>query len=233
MPAGTHREIRTETSLLSMTHDFTRDDEQEVVALARHGSSAAIEQLVGRYEDRVFRLAQNITGNHEDAEEVVQNAFVKAFQNLANFRGDSRFYTWLVRITLNEALMKVRGQRRWREVSIDDTTDDDEDQAPPRQLEDWDLNPEERYSQQELQRILAAAISKLRPGLRIVFQLRDVEGFTTEETARALALSVPAVKTRVQRARLQLRNSLDVYFRRANSARTEWRLVGAYSQLAQ
>lgn len=193
-----------------MPNILNADDEAPLIAEARNGSSVAIEQLVGRYERRVFRLAQNITGNHEDAEEVVQNAFVKAFRNLASFRGDSRFYTWLVRITLNEALMKIRGQR-FNSVSVDDTKDAEDHM--PRELEDWGPNPEQRYSQEELRRILEASIGELAPGYRIVFQLRDVEGLTTEETARAVGLSVAAVKSRLARARAQLRDSLDIYFR--------------------
>ncbi len=193
-----------------MRNILNADDEAALIAEARNGCPAAIEQLLGRYECRVFRLARNITGNREDAEEVVQNAFAKAFRNLAAFRGDSRFYTWLVRIAVNEALMKIRNQR-FREVSSDDAND--VEGHAPREFEDWGPNPEERYSQVELRRILEASISELAPRYRIVFQLRDVEGLTTDETARALGLSSPAVKSRLARARLQLRDSLDVYFR--------------------
>lgn len=189
-------------------------EEQDLIVQACEGSVAAIELLVSRYESKIFRLAQNITGNHEDAEEVVQNAFVKAFQNLATFRGDSRFYTWLVRIAVNEALMNVRG-RPSQEVSIDDVSDA-EDDVVSHEPQDWGPNPEERYSQQELRRILETAISELDTGYRIVFQLRDVDGLTTDETARALNLSVPAVKTRLARARLQLRNLLHIHFHEPN-----------------
>jgi RNA polymerase sigma-70 factor (ECF subfamily) len=188
-----------------------RDDAADLVVRARSGSPAAIEQLVERYERRLFRLARNITGSHEDAEEVVQNAFVKAFRNLGAFRGDSRFYTWLVRIAVNEGLTKIR-RKHLREVSID-SEENAEDRFMRRELEDWGPNPEERYSQEELRRILETSINELDPGYRIVFQLRDVEGFSTEETASILALSLSAVKTRLLRARLQLRDSLDVYFR--------------------
>lgn len=189
------------------------NDETSLVDQARNGSSEAMEQLVGLYEGRLFRLAQNITINHEDTEEVVQNAFVKAFKNLAAFRGDSRFYTWIVRIAVNEALMKVRG-RRYREISLDEPKDAG-DHTVVREIEDWGPNPERRYSQEELRGILETTISRLRHEYRIVFQLRDVEGFSTEETARALDLSSSAVKTRLRRARFQLRDSLDIYFRPA------------------
>lgn len=203
----------TATDLVSTV--LNGGDETALIVQARSGSAVAIEQLVRRYESRLFRLARNITSNYEDAEEVVQNAFIKAFYNLSAFRGDSRFYTWLVRITVNEALMKIRG-RRLSQVPIDNA-DEGEDQLIPSQLDDWGPNPEERYSQEELRRILDISVSKLDPKYRIVFQLRDVEELTTDETARALDLSVPAVKTRLARARLQLRNSLDIYFRRPKS----------------
>jgi len=187
-------------------------DEQEVLARAKSRSSAAFDELVTHYGRRVFRLAQNITRNNEDAEDVVQNAFLKAFQNLPGFRGDSRFYTWLVRITVNEALMKIRRRSRHSEVAIDESKET-AGSCVPLEIEDWGPNPEQRYSQQELQQILATTINGLQPGYRTVFQLRDVVGLSTEETAQALALTSSAVKTRLQRARLTLRNSLNKYFR--------------------
>lgn len=190
---------------------FARDSERELLSAARNGSTAAFEKLVERYERRIFRLAQNITHHREDAEDVMQNAFVQAYRNLPQFREESRFYTWLVRITVNEALMKIR-RRRPNEVSIDAGIES-EDVVMPRELQDWGPNPEQRCSQRELQRILATTISELEPGYRSVFQLRDVEGLSTEETAEALDLSISAVKTRLRRARLQLRNSLHKYFR--------------------
>jgi RNA polymerase sigma-70 factor (ECF subfamily) len=191
----------------------TRDggDEAALLVQARDGSPAAIEQLIGCYECRLFRLARNITGNHEDAEEVVQNALVKAFQNLAAFRGDCRFRTWIVRIAVNEALMKIRGQL-FTEAFLDDG-EDAEGATIPCELEDWGPNPEEGYSQEELRRILETTISELTPGNRIVFQLRDIEELSTEETAQALDLPLPTVKSRLRRARLQLRDLLDIFFR--------------------
>lgn len=201
------------TSLPPAVSGLAEDDEGALIAEAKDGSSAAVEDLVRRYERRLFRLAQNITSNYEDAEEVVQNAFVKAFQNLASFRGESRFYTWLVRIATNEALMKIRG-RRFRQVSIDSPKEAQE-RSDAREIEDWGPNPEERYSQEELRTLLTVTINKLDPGYRIVFQLRDIEGLSTDETATVLGLSLPAVKSRLKRARLRLRNSLDVYFRPA------------------
>ncbi|HUA00908.1 MAG TPA: sigma-70 family RNA polymerase sigma factor [Candidatus Aquilonibacter sp.] len=184
--------------------------EHELIAQAKAGSAEAFGRLIERYERRIFRLAQNITRNREDAEDVMQNALVKAFLHLQGFREDSRFYTWLVRITLNEALMGIR-RRRGNEVSIDDSAEPDGPILRD-ELEDWGPSPEQNYSQRQMQTILTTTIRKLSPGDRIVFQLRDVEGLSTEETARALALSISAVKSRLQRARLRLRKSLSRYF---------------------
>ena len=197
-------------------------NEEKLVWEAKGGSVVAFEQLVGRYERRVFRLAQSIAHNREDAEEITQNAFVNVFRHLPQFQGDSRFYTWLVRITVNEALMMLR-RHRFNEVSIDDSVET-ENSRLPRQLEDWGSNPEQHYSDQELQRILATTIGHLTPGYRAVFQLRDVEGLSTDETAQALALSPAAVKARLQRARFRLRESLNKYFRTMNG-RTTFRLL--------
>ena len=191
------------------------DNEGALVASAKGGDLRAFEELVQRYERKIFRLAQNITQNHEDAQDVVQDAFLKAFSHLGNFQGDSRFYTWLVRIAVNEALMKLR-KRRPGQVSLDDNIET-EDDVMPREVEDWGPTPEQRYAQSELHRILNEAIGSLDPGLRIVFQLRDVEEFSTEETAQTLRLSIPAVKSRLLRARLKLRQKLDPYFRRSDA----------------
>ena len=207
---------------------LTEWDEQEVVARAKSRSKSAFDELVKHYERRVFRLAQNITRNHEDAEDAVQNAFVKAFQQLADFRGESRFYTWLVRITFNEAVMNIRRRSRHNQVSIDKPKETDES-CDPLEIEDGGPNPEQHYTQHELRQILATAIKELKPAYRAVFQLRDVDGLSTEETAQALALTSSAVKTRLKRARLELRNSLDKYFQ-PTSARWNQR-GGAESHL--
>jgi RNA polymerase sigma-70 factor, ECF subfamily len=191
--------------------------EEKLVTQAKGGSMTAFEHLVERYEARVFRLAQAIARSREDAEDIMQDAFVQAFKNLPGFRGGSRFYTWLARITINASLMKIR-QRRRSMISIDDPIETEEG-ILTRELEDWGPTPEQRYSQVELQEILATTIDELPRGYRTVFQLRDVEGFSTEETAHALDLSPTAVKSRLRRARLKLRDSLDRYFRLPHAAR--------------
>lgn len=187
-------------------------DEQVLVQAARQGDIGAFEGLVKRYDRNVFRIANHITQNREDAEDVVQDAFLKAYQNLGQFQGQSKFYTWLVRIAVNEALMRLRRRRPERMVSLDEDIKTDED-SMPREVADWAPNPEQLYTQAELKDILGKTIQGLPPSFRTVFVLRDVEGLSTEETADALELSVPAVKSRLLRARLQLRERLNKYFK--------------------
>ncbi|MBI3663407.1 MAG: sigma-70 family RNA polymerase sigma factor [Acidobacteria bacterium] len=186
------------------------DGEGELVARAKAGDVRAFEELVNRYERKIFRLAMNITQNREDAEDVMQEAFLKSYSHLGGFQGDSRFYTWLVRITVNEGLMKLR-KRRPGHVSLDESIET-EDDLVIRELEDWGPSPEQRYAQTELQDILQAVIADLDPAFRMVFLLRDVEDFSTEETAELLGLTIPAVKSRLLRARLKLRQKLNRYF---------------------
>src|SRR5436190_17749880 len=191
-------------------------DELALVQSAKGGDVSAFEGLVRRYDRNVFRIAQHITQNREDAEDVVQDAFLKAYSNLNQFQGQSKFYTWLVRIAVNEALMKLRRRRPERTVSLDEEVKT-EDDSVPREVADWSPNPEQQYNQVELREILSKTIQGLPPGFRTVFVLRDVEGLSTEETASALDLSVPAVKSRLLRARLQLRERLGRYFQKRES----------------
>src|SRR3979409_1077971 len=188
-------------------------DELALVQAAKAGDVSAFEELVKRYDRNVFRIAQHITQNREDAEDVGQDAFLKAYSNLHQFQGQSKFYTWLVRIAVNEALMKLRRRRPERMVSLDEDVKT-EDDSVPREVADWSPNPEQNYNQAELREILSRTIQGLPPGFRTVFILRDVEGLSTEETAEALELSVPAVKSRLRRARLELRERLNRYFQR-------------------
>ena len=188
-------------------------DELSLVQAAKKGDVGAFGELVKRYDRNVFRIALHITQNREDAEDVVQDAFLKAYENLEQFQGQSKFYTWLVRIAVNEALMKLRRRRPERMVSLDQEVQTEED-SMPREVADWSPNPEQLYNQSELRDILGKTIQGLPPSFRTVFVLRDVEGLSTEETAQALELSVPAVKSRLLRARLQLRERLNRYFKK-------------------
>jgi len=188
-------------------------EELRLVRAAKAGDIGAFEQLVKKYDRNVFRIAQHITQNREDAEDVVQDAFLKSYENLSKFQEQSKFYTWLVRIAVNEALMRLRRRRPERMVSLDEDVKTEED-SMPREVADWAPNPEQLYNQSELQEILGKTIQGLPPSFRTVFVLRDVEGLSTEETAEALDLSIPAVKSRLLRARLQLRERLNKYFKR-------------------
>jgi RNA polymerase sigma-70 factor, ECF subfamily len=190
--------------------------EAELVQQAKGGSLEAFTELVNRYDSKILRLARHITQNQEDAEDVLQEAFLKAFTHLDRFEGGSRFYTWLVRIAVNESLMKLRKRRNGKEVSLDEPVDtgDGDVQNLVREVAVWDDTPEDRYSQAEIRGILDGAVESLEPIYRTVFVLRDVEELSTEETAEALDLTIPAVKSRLLRARLQLRELLTKKFRR-------------------
>jgi len=188
-------------------------DESELVGRAREGDAVAFGDLVRRYEGKIFRLAHHVTQNREDAEDVLQETFLKAYEHLDQFQGNSKFYTWLVRIAVNQGLMKLRKRKTDKSVSLDDTIDTGED-TMVREIAAWDEDPEERYSREELNTILDSAVQSLAAPYRSVFLLRDMEELSTEETAQILDLSVPAVKSRLLRARLQLREKLTRYFKR-------------------
>ena len=188
-----------------------------LVEQAKAGDVGAFEKLVRQYDRQLFRIANHITQNREDAEDVVQDAFLKAYEKLDQFQGNSKFYTWLVRIAVNESLMRLRKRRTGKMVSIDEDVQTDEG-SMPRDLADWSPDPESLYGQSEMGEILRKTIQGLPQGFRVVFVLRDVEGLSTEETAETLGLSVPAVKSRLLRARLQLRERLAKYFKKNGNA---------------
>jgi RNA polymerase sigma-70 factor (ECF subfamily) len=188
-------------------------DESALVTRAKAGDVQAFSDLVRHYDRRVFRMAKQITQNDDDAEDVLQETFLKAYTHLDDFQGNSKFYTWLVRIAVNEALMKLRKRRSDRTVPLDEPIDTGEDEVT-REIAVWDQNPEESYSREELGRILDEAIQTLKPAYRTVFILRDIEELSIEETAEALGLSISAVKSRLLRARLQLRDKLTRQFKR-------------------
>jgi len=188
-------------------------NELPLIEGARAGDQNAFAELVNRYERKIYRLAKNITQNDEDAEDVLQEAFLKAYSHLDTFQGQSKFYTWLVRIAVNEALMKLRKRKADRTVSLDEPTDTGEDTVV-REIAVWGDDPEQKYTREELRSILDNAIQSLKPAFRTVFTLRDIEELSTEETAEALGISIPAVKSRLLRARLQLREKLTKLFKR-------------------
>jgi RNA polymerase sigma-70 factor (ECF subfamily) len=196
-------------------------DDLDLVHASKNGNVAAFEQLVRRYDRRLLRIAQSVTHNREDSQDAVQEAFLKAYQNLADFREHSQFSTWLIRITVNQSLMKLRKQRTVKEVSLDEDFQGEGDMLPV-EVTDWAPNPEQLYWASELRHILTQTLEALRPPLRAVFVLRDIEGLSIDQTAVVLGLSQAAVKARLWRARLQLREGLNKYFRKkGNSAPVE------------
>ena len=184
-----------------------------LVDAARQGDTKAFEKLVRQYDRQIFRTAQHITQNREDAEDITQDVFMKAYNKLEQFQGNSKFSTWLTRIAVNESLMRLRKRKTSRTVSMDQDVQTEEGSIP-RDFADWTPDPEQQYGTSELGDILQRTIAGLSPGFRTVFTLRDIENLSTEETAQALGLSVPAVKSRLLRARLQLRERLSRYMKR-------------------
>jgi len=186
-------------------------DDLDLVHATKNGDIAAFEQLVKRYDRKLLRIAQHVTHNREDSQDAVQEALLKAFQNLSRFREDAQFPTWLFRIIVNESLMKLRKQGAIREVSLDETFQADGDTLPV-EVVDWAPNAEQLYSASELRQILIRTLRELSPILRAVFVLRDIEGLSTAQAAEVLNLSYAAAKARIWRARLQLRECLTWYF---------------------
>lgn len=205
--------VGTVADTIPTTEDPAALEELDLVNRARTGDTSAFGELVKRYERKIFRLAKNITQNDEDAEDVLQDTFIKAYEHLDNFKGNSKFYTWLVRIGVNEALMKLRKRKTDRTVPLDEPVDTGEEPVV-REIAVWGEDPETKYSQDELRGILDEAVQSLKPAFRTVFMLRDIEELSTEETAETLGLSIPAVKSRLLRARLQLREKLTRFFKR-------------------
>src|SRR6202161_445661 len=167
------------------------NDDFDLVQASRNGDVAAFEQLMKRYDRTLLRIAQSVTRNREDSQDVVQEAFLKAYQNLAAFREDSKFSTCLIRITVNQSLMKLRKQRASREASLDEDFQADGD-VLPKEVTDWSPNPEQLYWASELRDILSKCLEELSPILRTVFVLRDIEGLTIDQTVEVLNVSETA-----------------------------------------
>ena len=184
-----------------------------VLAQVRAGSEVAVRALVKQNNRRLYRAARAIVRDDAEAEDVVQETYVRAFSALDGFEERSSVSTWLTRIAVNEALMKLRKRKTDRTVSLDEPVDLGED-VMQREIAVWDGNPEQQYSGEEMKKILEDALDSLKPDFRTVFTLRDIEALSTEETADALGISVAAVKSRLLRARLALREKLTRQFKR-------------------
>jgi RNA polymerase sigma-70 factor (ECF subfamily) len=180
----------------------------ELIRSAREGDKEAFYSLVHQCERAVYVAAIAILNNRADAEEVAQEAVLKAFANLAQFRGEAKFSTWLIQITINEARVRLRKDRRHLYESVDEHQTDEEGEHVPKDFADWREVPSEALQREELRQALKQAIARLAPKYREVLILRDVQQLSTEETAQVLGISEGNVKARLLRARLQMRDAL-------------------------
>ena len=190
------------------------DESKAVISIEalRLGDRREFARLVDAYSGPLYRLALKMLGNASDAEDALQNTFIKAFQHVDKFEGRSSLSTWLYRIASNEALMLLR--KRHPETTFSDIPLEDEDDKnyDPVQITDWCCLPEEELLSAEARTVLDRAVEHLPETLRIVFVLRDIEDLSIQETSQVLALSETAVKTRLLRARLRLREELSSYY---------------------
>jgi RNA polymerase sigma-70 factor (ECF subfamily) len=195
--------------------DATLLNDETLLARAQAGDISAFEELVGRHEDKVYGLALRMTRSEADAAEITQDTFLSAYQHLAEFRGEAAFGSWVHRIAANNALMRLRRQRTLEVVN--------EDLAAPEFTErgslaeapetDWSRRADDRILDEELGRAIRQATDGLPEGYREVFLLKDVEGMSYEEISEMLGISVPAVKSRLHRARLALREAIDSFYK--------------------
>ena len=181
------------------------------LAALQAGDRAEFARFVEAYSGQVYRLALKMLQNPQDAEDILQETFIKAYKALPNFEGRSSLSTWLYRIATNEALMFLR-KKRPVQVSVDEAIENDEGEQRPRQIVDWCCLPENEMMSTEARANLDRSVEKLPESLRAVFLLRDIEGLSTRETAEVLDISESAVKTRLSRARFRLRELLSAYY---------------------
>jgi len=194
-----------------MIHDWAAEPDTELVKLAQGGDTLAFDELVRRYQDRVFRLSFKILRHEDDAAEAVQDAFLSAFRGLKNFKSESTFSTWLYRVATNAALMKYR-RRRNGHVSYEQSQSTHED-AEPLPIPDWSAQPLDELLDSETREILSREVDLLPENEREVFVLRDIMEESNDQVAKELGLTVAAVKSRLHRARVHLRDRVSRYFR--------------------
>ena len=180
-------------------------EEQKLIKSAQKGDRKALTELVGKYEQTVYNFSYKICRNRERAEHTMQETFLSMVKNIKQFSGDSKLSTWLYRVVANHCLMLARSENKFGFTSLDD----DDSLIDEKNIADWKVTPDKVTENNELKDMLDEAIQKLAPEYRGVFMLRDVEGLSTEETAKMVELSIPAVKSRLHRARAFLRNELN------------------------
>jgi RNA polymerase sigma-70 factor (ECF subfamily) len=186
--------------------------ENFLLAALRNGDGAELARMVDVYSPKIYAMALRILGDPQDAEDVLQETFLKAIAHLKDFEGRSSLSTWLYRIATNEALMLIRKRKPEVPLSFDDSTGEDDSRDEPVHLLDWCCLPEKELQSSEAREFLARAVGHLSPALRVVFTLRDIQGVSIKDTASILNVSEEAVKTRLLRARLKLREELSSYY---------------------
>jgi RNA polymerase sigma-70 factor, ECF subfamily len=196
-------------------------DESRMIASIIAGETRLFHELIRPYERRVYAMALSFLRNEADAEDAAQEAFLKAFRNLASFRGEAKFGTWLTTITLNEARSRIRRRDAIRMESLDEPHEDGE-AASPALLRDWKEIPSEALERKEIRFLLQKAVTAL-PGIyREVFQLRDIEQLSVHEAAQALGITISSVKVRLHRARLMLQKNLAPQLKQVVPKRRRW-----------
>lgn len=185
-------------------------DESALLEALKAGDSNACACMIKHHGGQMYAVALRIIGDSDEAEEAVQEAFISACGSVASFEGRSKLSTWLYRITTNAALMQLRKQRA-NTISLDEPQMMEEGDLLPRELGDWRVEPSQEALTAELRQVMEEAVQGLNPTLRAAFVLRDIQGLSTEEAAAALEISEGALKVRLHRARLQLRESLAGY----------------------
>jgi RNA polymerase sigma-70 factor (ECF subfamily) len=195
-------------------------DESRMIASILAGDVQLFHELIRPYERRVYAMALSFLRNEADAEDAAQEAFLKAFRNLASFRGDAKFGTWLVSIALNEARSRIRRRDAVKMESLDEP--DDDGQTSPALLRDWKEIPSEALERKEVRFLLHKAITALPLIYREVFQLRDIEQLSVNEAAQALGITVSSVKVRLHRARMMLQKALAPQLKEMAPKRRWW-----------
>lgn len=188
-----------------------KPEEKELLEALQRGERRACDDLVQKYSRKVYNIALRLTSAPDEAEDVLQETFINACRGAGNFEGRSSLGTWLYRIATNNGLMRLR-RRRVDTVPLEPVSEDDMEDFRPRQLQDWNWNPETLVLTDELRQAMDEAVAALPESLRAVFVLRDIEGLSTNEAAEVLGLSEGNVKVRLHRARLLLREYLTAYF---------------------
>jgi RNA polymerase sigma-70 factor, ECF subfamily len=201
-----------------MTGTTETRDEAQMIASILGGNAHEFHNLIRPHERSVYIMALSLLQNEADAEDAAQEAFLKAFRNLAQFRGESKFGTWLVSITLNEARSRLRSKKNIKMESLDEAQEG-QGNVSPALLRDWREVPSEALERKEVRLLLQQAISDLAPIYREVFLLRDVEGLSVSESVEALGISIASVKVRLHRARMMLQKKLAPQLKQVNPKR--------------